>query len=31
MTRVSEIVLDRLNRRLSKGQATMAGEELRRA
>jgi polar amino acid transport system permease protein len=31
MTRVSEIVLDRLNRRLSRGQATMAGEELRRA
>jgi polar amino acid transport system permease protein len=31
MTRISEIVLDRLNRRLSRGQATMAGEELRRA
>jgi polar amino acid transport system permease protein len=31
MTRISEVVLDRLNRRLSRGQATMAGEELRRA
>ncbi|MGI1663523.1 ABC transporter permease [Palleronia sp. KMU-117] len=31
MTRVSEIVLGRLTRRLSRGQATMAGEELRRA
>jgi polar amino acid transport system permease protein len=31
MTRASEIVLGRLTRRLSRGQATMAGEELRRA
>jgi polar amino acid transport system permease protein len=31
MTRISEVVLGRLNRRLSRGQATMAGEELRRA
>ncbi|MFV0360555.1 ABC transporter permease [Tropicimonas sp.] len=30
-TRVSEIVLERLTRRLSHGQATAAGEELRRA
>ena len=31
LTRVSEIVLSRLTRRLSHGQATMAGEEMRRA
>jgi polar amino acid transport system permease protein len=31
MTKVSEIALDRLTRRLSRGQATMAGEDLRRA
>ena len=31
MTKLSEIVLDRLARRLSHGQATMAGEEMRRA
>ena len=31
MTRVSEIALGRLARRLSHGQATMAGEEMRRA
>jgi polar amino acid transport system permease protein len=31
MTRVSEIALDRLTRRLSHGQATMAGEDMRRA
>jgi polar amino acid transport system permease protein len=31
MTRVSEIALDRLARRFSHGQATMAGEEMRRA
>lgn len=31
MTRVSEIVLGRLTTRLSKGQATMAGEALRKA
>ena len=30
-TRVSEIALDRLTRRLSRGQATVAGEELRKA
>jgi polar amino acid transport system permease protein len=30
MTRVSEIALDRLARRLSHGQATMAGEDMRR-
>ncbi|WP_116132229.1 ABC transporter permease [Tropicimonas sp. IMCC34043] len=30
-TRVSEIVLERMTRRLSRGQATMAGEEQRRA
>ena len=31
MTKLSEIVLGRLTRRLSHGQATMAGEEMRRA
>jgi len=31
MTKLSEIALDRLTRRLSHGQATMAGEEMRRA
>ena len=31
MTRLSEIAFDRLTRRLSRGQATMAGEEMRRA
>jgi polar amino acid transport system permease protein len=30
-TRVSEIVLNRITRRLSHGQATAAGEEMRRA
>jgi polar amino acid transport system permease protein len=30
-TRLSEIVLDRITRRLSRGQATMAGEALRKA
>jgi polar amino acid transport system permease protein len=31
MTKLSEIAFDRLTRRLSQGQATMAGEEMRRA
>lgn len=31
MTRVSEVLLERLTRRLSHGQATLAGEALRRA
>ena len=31
MTRVSEVLLGRLTRRLSHGQATMAGEEMRKA
>jgi polar amino acid transport system permease protein len=31
MTRASEIAFDRLSRRLSHGQATLAGEEMRRA
>jgi len=31
LTKVSEVVLARLTRRLSHGQATMAGEEMRRA
>jgi polar amino acid transport system permease protein len=31
MTRISEIAFDRLERRLSHGQATMAGEAMRRA
>jgi len=31
MTRLSEVALSRLTRRLSHGQATMAGEEMRRA
>jgi hypothetical protein len=31
LTRVSEIVLDRITRRLSRGQATLAGEALRKA
>ena len=31
MTKLSEIAFDRLTRRLSRGQATMAGEEMRRA
>ena len=31
LTRVSEIVLDRLTTRLSRGQATLAGEQLRKA
>jgi polar amino acid transport system permease protein len=31
MTKVSEIVLGRLTRRLTKGQATMAGEAQRKA
>jgi polar amino acid transport system permease protein len=31
MTKVSEVYLGRLTRRLSHGQATMAGEEMRRA
>ena len=30
MTKLSEIAFDRLTRRLSRGQATMAGEEMRR-
>ena len=30
-TKVSEIVLARLTRRLSRGQATMGGEDLRKA
>jgi polar amino acid transport system permease protein len=30
MTKLSEIALDRLTRRLSRGQATMAGEDLRK-
>jgi polar amino acid transport system permease protein len=30
-TRVSEMVISRLSRHLSKGQATMAGEDQRRA
>ncbi|MGR3321275.1 MAG: ABC transporter permease [Pseudooceanicola sp.] len=31
LTKVSEVVLARISRRLSRGQATMAGEEMRRA
>jgi polar amino acid transport system permease protein len=31
MTKLSEVAFDRLTRRLSHGQATMAGEEMRRA
>ncbi|HEX9858883.1 MAG TPA: ABC transporter permease, partial [Paracoccaceae bacterium] len=31
MTKVSEVALKRLTRKLSHGQATAAGEELRRA
>jgi mannose/fructose/N-acetylgalactosamine-specific phosphotransferase system component IIB len=31
MTCISEIAFDRLDRRLSHGQATMAGEAMRRA